>query len=318
MRLSLLTLLLLSASAPALAMAEPDEVREVQPAPRAEPRFERRAEAPRVDRPRFERQAEARREAPPARSFEPRIRRDDAAPVFERRERRPDRTPEAPVAVVERPAIEPVSVDRPAPSRDVLREVARERAFGGDRPRPPAEVGSAPALRDGVAGWRWQERQERRRNRNRNVPPAAPSPVFGDAVQTPQTVTRPPRDVSIGSIAAEGIRNDRLRDRREAERWRQDWRRDRRYDWRSYRDRDRARFHIGIYIDPFGWNYRDWDIGWRLPSRYYASTYWIRDPWMYRLPNVYGPYRWIRYHQDVLLIDLRDGRVVDRIRYFFW
>lgn len=312
MRLSLLTLLLLSASSPAFAMAEPDEVREVQPAPRAErPRAERSAEAPRVERPRFERQAESR-EAPPERSFEPRARRADAAPAFERRERRSDRAQEA----AERPAIEPVEVERPAPGRDVLRNVPRERAFGGERPRLPPEVGSAPPPRDGVAAWR--ERQDGRRSRNRDIPPAAGSPVFGDAVQTPQTVTRPNRDVSIGSIAAEGVRNDRLRDRREAERWRQDWRRDRRYDWRSYRDRDRARFHIGIYIDPFGWNYRDWDIGWRLPSRYYASTYWIRDPWMYRLPNVYGPYRWIRYHQDVLLIDLRDGRVVDRIRYFFW
>jgi Ni/Co efflux regulator RcnB len=136
-------------------------------------------------------------------------------------------------------------------------------------------------------------------------------------------VTQAPSEVSPGSIAArnlrgriaaEGLRRDRI----DSEKWRRDWRGDRRYDWRRYRNHDRSRFHLGIYIDPFGWNRRDYDIGWRLPSRYYATRYWIADPWYYRLPPVGGPYRWIRYHGDVLLVDLRTGRVLDRIRNFFW
>ena len=60
------------------------------------------------------------------------------------------------------------------------------------------------------------------------------------------------------------------------------------------------------------------NIGWTLSRPYYSSRFWIDDPWQYRLPVVYGPYRWIRYYDDALLVDLRTGRVVDVIRNFFW
>ena len=43
--------------------------------------------------------------------------------------------------------------------------------------------------------------------------------------------------------------------------WRRDWRRDHRYDWRRHRDRNRDLFRWGFYDDPFGWNYRPWNIG---------------------------------------------------------
>jgi hypothetical protein len=36
------------------------------------------------------------------------------------------------------------------------------------------------------------------------------------------------------------------------------------------------------------------------------------------LPPVYGPYRWVRYWDDALLVDVRSGRVVDVIHNFFW
>jgi Ni/Co efflux regulator RcnB len=44
----------------------------------------------------------------------------------------------------------------------------------------------------------------------------------------------------------------------------------------------------------------------------------LNDPWQYRLPPVHGPYRWVRYYDDVLLIDVRNGYVVDVINDFFW
>ena len=102
-------------------------------------------------------------------------------------------------------------------------------------------------------------------------------------------------------------------------RWDRDsWRHDRRYDWRRWRERNRSLFHIGLYIDPFGWGYNRWGIGSRLYPHYYRSSYWISDPWRYRLPEVYGPYRWVRYHDDALLIDTWSGEVVDVIYNFFW
>ena len=60
------------------------------------------------------------------------------------------------------------------------------------------------------------------------------------------------------------------------------------------------------------------NVGFRLQNLFYGSRYQINDPWRYRLPPVYGPYRWIRYYDDVLLVDSYDGRVVDVIYDFFW
>ena len=39
---------------------------------------------------------------------------------------------------------------------------------------------------------------------------------------------------------------------------------------------------------------------------------------MYRLPPAWGPYRWVRYWDDALLVDTRTGMVVDVIYSFFW
>ena len=41
------------------------------------------------------------------------------------------------------------------------------------------------------------------------------------------------------------------------------------------------------------------------------------DPWYYRLPPAYDDYRWVRYFDDVMLIDLRSGEIVDIIYDFF-
>lgn len=118
------------------------------------------------------------------------------------------------------------------------------------------------------------------------------------------------------------VRHDVLTGRRvnrdDRNRWTNRWRDDRRYDWRRYRDRNRSVFRIGFYYDPFGYSYRRFGIGSFLYSNYYQSNYWLSDPWQYRLPPAYGPYRWIRYHNDAVMIDTWTGEVVDVIYGFFW
>ena len=101
-------------------------------------------------------------------------------------------------------------------------------------------------------------------------------------------------------------------------RWSGDWRRDHRYDWRRHRDHNRFIFRIGSYYDPYGWGYRRFSIGYNLWPSYYSSRYWLADPWMYRLPPAYGPYRWVRYYDDALLVNIYTGQVVDVINNFFW
>ena len=56
----------------------------------------------------------------------------------------------------------------------------------------------------------------------------------------------------------------------------------------------------------------------RLNSFLFGSNYWINDPFYYRLPEVWGPYRWVRYYNDALLVDVRSGQVVDVEYDIFW
>jgi Ni/Co efflux regulator RcnB len=100
--------------------------------------------------------------------------------------------------------------------------------------------------------------------------------------------------------------------------WNNNWRNDRRYDWRNYRSSNRDRFRAPRYRAPRGYSYRRWAPGYRLQPFFYARNYWIVDPWQYRLPPAYGPYQWVRYYDDVLLVDITTGTVVDVIPDFFW
>ena len=59
-------------------------------------------------------------------------------------------------------------------------------------------------------------------------------------------------------------------------------------------------------------------VGWRLWPSYYRNSFWLNDPWQYRLPPAYGPFRWIRYYDDALLVNIYTGEVVDVVYDFFW
>jgi len=101
-------------------------------------------------------------------------------------------------------------------------------------------------------------------------------------------------------------------------RWNGDWRHDKRYDWQNYRSRHSSLYRFGRYYDPYGWGYRRFSIGLNLWPSYYGSGFWLNDPWQYRLPPAYGPYRWVRYYDDALLVNIYTGQVVDVIHGFFW
>jgi len=124
-------------------------------------------------------------------------------------------------------------------------------------------------------------------------------------------VSNEPREGTQPPLRAE-------RHRRNPAGWNSDWRRDHRHDWRNWRNRHRSLFRIGVYYDPFGWNYRPYSVGWRLWPSYYSSRYQINDPWQYRLPYAPPGYRWIRYWDDAILVDTWSGQVVDVIHNFFW
>ena len=102
--------------------------------------------------------------------------------------------------------------------------------------------------------------------------------------------------------------------------WNRQWRGDNRYDWGRYRQQNRNLFRLPRYYAPSQWNYgyRRFSIGVTLSSLLWGQDYWIGDPAYYRLPPAYGPYRWVRYYNDALLVDLRSGYVVDTVYDIFW
>ena len=97
------------------------------------------------------------------------------------------------------------------------------------------------------------------------------------------------------------------------------WRRDRRYDWYGWRNSHRSIFSLGFYSAPWrDYSYSRFGIGVVIGAPFYDQRYWIADPWAYRLPPAAGPYRWVRYYDDALLVDIYSGEVVDVIYDIFY
>lgn len=91
-----------------------------------------------------------------------------------------------------------------------------------------------------------------------------------------------------------------------------------REDWRDYRRDHRDAYRRPAYVGPRGYVYRPIAVGARIGAPYYASRYVIADPWRYRLPRPARYNRWVRYGNDVLLVNVRTGRVIEAHRAFFW
>ena len=115
------------------------------------------------------------------------------------------------------------------------------------------------------------------------------------------------------------VRRDRREVRGDRRELRQD-RRDVRYDRRDYRDNryDRHRTRVR-YVAPYrSWSYRPVSIGFRLSPAFYSSRYYINDYGYYHLRTPRPWERWIRYGDDLLLVNLRTGLVIDVIHYRYW
>jgi hypothetical protein len=112
--------------------------------------------------------------------------------------------------------------------------------------------------------------------------------------------------------------NDRDRNDRRGS-WNRGWRNDNRYDWQRYRASNRSLYRSGRYYAPYrNYNYNRLSIGLFLDSLFYSQNYWIGDPWQYRLPPAPYGTQWVRYYDDVVLVDVYSGEVVDVIYDFFW
>jgi Ni/Co efflux regulator RcnB len=112
-----------------------------------------------------------------------------------------------------------------------------------------------------------------------------------------------------------GDRRDVREERRDVREAGRELRQDRR-DWRQYRQSNRRLYSRGDFHSPFA--YRTFRPGLAIGAGYYGSRFVISDPYRYRLPAARPGLRWVRHYDDVLLVDVRRGRVVEVIRNFFW
>lgn len=104
-------------------------------------------------------------------------------------------------------------------------------------------------------------------------------------------------------------------------------------DWRPDRNQQRPRFdrrHYGqnfhsqqryrgyAYRPPSGFYIRSWGYGDLLPRSWWSNQYRLNDWWSYGLPIPPIGYEYVRVGDDVLLVDMFSGRVVQMIRDVFW
>lgn len=94
-------------------------------------------------------------------------------------------------------------------------------------------------------------------------------------------------------------------------------RREYRDDWRDYRGRHPDIYRGGRWDGPRGYHYRPVNVGYRFDSIFYDRRYWV-DPYRYHLRPVLGWQRWVRYGNDVVLVDVRSGRVLEVNNRFFF
>jgi hypothetical protein len=119
----------------------------------------------------------------------------------------------------------------------------------------------------------------------------------------------------------DGSRDNRWSDNQSSRRgsWNRNWRGDNRYDWQRYRYSNRNLFRSGGYYAPYrGYSYNRLNIGFILDSLFYSNRYWLSDPYQYRLPAAPYGTQWVRYYDDVVLVDVYTGEVLDVIYDFFW
>ena len=107
-------------------------------------------------------------------------------------------------------------------------------------------------------------------------------------------------------------------DWRKAQRARQEAREDQREvneDWRDYRNSNPRLYNRGRWAAPF--RYNRFNVGVRIAPNYYGQRYVIADPYRYRLARPYAGTRWVRHYDDVLLVNVRTGRVIQVNRGFY-
>ena len=145
------------------------------------------------------------------------------------------------------------------------------------------------------------------------IPVAASAQSYGEVRRDQRELREDRRDLN------RAIRRGDRGDVREARQELREDRRETREDWRDYRRSHADVYRRSAYRGPAGYRYRPVNVGYRFAPGYYGRNYWVNDYQRYRLAAPrYGYQRWVRYGNDVVLVDTRSGRVVQVYNRFFY
>ena len=142
------------------------------------------------------------------------------------------------------------------------------------------------------------------------VPATVSAQSYGEVRRSQRDLREEQRD--LRQAQRYGDRRDVREERRDV----RDARREVREDWRDYRQSHRNVYARGEWRAPF--RYQNWRVGARIAPNYYGPRYFINDTRRYRLPPAGRNLRYVRHYDDVLLVNVRTGRVVQVYNRFFW
>ena len=108
-----------------------------------------------------------------------------------------------------------------------------------------------------------------------------------------------------GVASAQSVR-EYNHDRREVRQDRRELRQDRRE-----LQRDRRDVRHDAYVAPYrGWRYQTVTTGYQLRPAFYGQRYWVNDYGRYGVQAPRPNLRWVRYGNDLVLVNTRNGRVL--------
>ncbi len=236
-----------------------------------------------------------------------------------------------------------------APSLTAAQEHTRQ--GGGDGPNPKHSEGGGREQRGpSAAGVTMPQPSERRGNTGMAMPTGerdrpdtrrASDPRPGELrretmrrdearpAEIRREIVRDQRENAYDRRDNARDRRDIVRDQRENVRDQRETFRDQRHNDRDHRDnvhnaRNTARWNNGrwggrpvyapAYSYPRGYSYRRWHSGGILPALFFGSSYYYNAFDTFGLSRPPYGFRWVRYGPDLLLVNIRTGRIRD-VRY---
>lgn len=91
-----------------------------------------------------------------------------------------------------------------------------------------------------------------------------------------------------------------------------------REEWQDHRKANRNLYKKKAYVAPKGYKYKAVKVGAKLDRPLYAKPYWVTNYSTYRLPKLSKNLNYIRYGNDVLVVNMTNGRVTRVYDNFFW